>query len=87
VIDEAALYAALKDRRIGGAIIDTWYVYPTAETPNPLPGRLPFHELDNVVMTPHMSGWTLGTVRRRQQSMADNINRIASGLPPDNVVA
>jgi len=87
VIDEAALYAALRDRRIGGAIIDTWYVYPTAETPNPLPGQFPFHELDNVVMTPHMSGWTLGTVRRRQQSMADNINRVASGLAPNNRVA
>jgi phosphoglycerate dehydrogenase-like enzyme len=86
VIDEAALYEALKSGRIGGAIIDTWYCYPTAEEPEPLPGRFPFHELDNVVMTPHMSGWTHGTVRRRQGTMADNVNRLARGKGLRNVV-
>ncbi|HEU0221819.1 MAG TPA: 2-hydroxyacid dehydrogenase [Paracoccaceae bacterium] len=86
VIDEAALYAALKDRRIGGAIIDTWYVYPGAGAPNPLPASLPFHELDNVLMTPHMSGWTGGTIRRRQQSMAENVNRLAAGEQLLNLV-
>ncbi|RWM89214.1 MAG: phosphoglycerate dehydrogenase [Mesorhizobium sp.] len=79
VIDETALYGALKARRIGGAVIDTWYVYPNAEKPNPLPSRLPFHELDDVLMTPHMSGWTSGTISRRQEAIADNINRLASG--------
>lgn len=79
VIDEAALFDALKTRRIGGAIIDTWYVYPNGENAHPLPARLPFHELDNVTMTPHMSGWTHGTIRRRRETIADNINRCASG--------
>ncbi len=86
VIDEAALYAALKERRIGGAIIDTWYVYPTAANPNPHPGALPFHTLDNCVLTPHMSGWTAGTIRRRQDTMAANIARLATGEPLENVV-
>jgi phosphoglycerate dehydrogenase-like enzyme len=79
VIDEAALFAALAGRRIGGAIIDTWYVYPGSRHPDPLPARLPFHELDNVTMTPHMSGWTYGTIRRRRETIADNVNRCASG--------
>jgi phosphoglycerate dehydrogenase-like enzyme len=79
VIDEAALYDTLKAKRIGGAIIDTWYVYPNAENERPLPAHLPFHELDNVTMTPHMSGWTYGTIRRRRETIADNINRCASG--------
>jgi phosphoglycerate dehydrogenase-like enzyme len=79
VIDEAALYGALKAKRIGGAVIDTWYVYPNAENEHLLPARLPFHELDNVTMTPHMSGWTHGTIRRRRETIADNINRCASG--------
>jgi phosphoglycerate dehydrogenase-like enzyme len=79
VIDEAALFDALKTRRIGGAIIDTWYVYPSAENAHPLPAHLPFHDLDNVTMTPHMSGWTHGTIRRRRETIADNINRCASG--------
>ena len=84
VIDEVALYTALKARRIGGAIIDTWYVYPNAENEHPLPSQLRYHELDNVTMTPHMSGWTHGTIRRRRETIADNINRCASGKPLRN---
>lgn len=87
VIDEQALYDALKSNRIGGAIIDTWYEYPSAATPTPLPSKLPFHELGNVVMTPHMSGWTHGTIRRRQQTIAENIHRLARGEALLNVVA
>ncbi len=86
VIDESALYAALKERRIGGAVIDTWYVYPGAESQHPQPSLLPFRELDNVVMTPHMSGWTHGTIRRRQQTIAANINHLVAGTMPDNIV-
>lgn len=87
VIDEAALFDALDARRIGGAIIDTWYIYPTSEKPIVLPGARPFQDLPNVVMTPHMSGWTEGTVRRRQQTIADNIRRLGLGQPLCNVVA
>lgn len=86
VIDERALYDALKDKRIGGAVIDTWYVYPNAAATNPHPGRLPFHELDNCTLTPHMSGWTHGTIRRRQETMAENIRRLTRGEPLQNVV-
>lgn len=86
VIDEQALYDALAGRRIGGAIIDTWYNYPSVEAPSRQPSNLPFNTLSNVVMTPHMSGWTEGTVRRRQQTMAENINRLARGEPLINVI-
>jgi phosphoglycerate dehydrogenase-like enzyme len=85
-IDEAALFEALKARRIGGAIIDTWYRYPNPAEPTILPSKLAFHELSNVLMTPHMSGWTSGTIRRRQQTMADNIKRCFSGTALTNVV-
>ncbi|HEV7258197.1 MAG TPA: 2-hydroxyacid dehydrogenase [Bosea sp. (in: a-proteobacteria)] len=85
-IDEAALFEALHARRIGGAIIDTWYQYPNPGEPNILPSKLAFHELSNVLMTPHMSGWTSGTIRRRQQTMADNIKRCFSGIALTNVV-
>lgn len=86
VIDEKALYDALAQKRIGGAIIDTWYVYPDGSNPNPHPSAYPFHELDNVVMTPHMSGWTHGTVNRRRHAMAENINRLAAGKALVNVI-
>lgn len=86
VIDEAALYEALRSRAIARAVIDTWYVYPGAGNASPHPSRFPFHELDNVVMTPHMSGWSTGTVRRRQETMARNIARLARGEPLENLL-
>ncbi len=79
VIDEDALYEALRDKAIGGAILDTWYIYPSQSEPSPLPASRPFHQLDNVTMTPHMSGWTTGTIARRRAAMADNVNRLAAG--------
>jgi phosphoglycerate dehydrogenase-like enzyme len=87
VIDEQALYDALSSNRIGGAIIDTWYTYPSPDKPVARPATLPFESLPNLVMTPHMSGWTKGTVLRRQEAMAENIRRLADGLPLLNIVS
>ena len=87
VIDEQALFEALSGRRIGGAIIDTWYNYPEPDKPQCQPGTLAFNELTNLIMTPHMSGWTTGTVRRRQATIAANIDRLARNEPLVNVVS
>lgn len=87
VVDEAALFESLKEHRIGGAIIDTWYQYPSAEKPICAPSQFDFASLQNVLMTPHMSGWTEGTVQRRQQTIANNINRLSSGQPLLNVIS
>ncbi len=86
VIDEKALYEALSGDRIGGAIIDTWYRYPSADKPVTTPGEWPFETLANIVMTPHMSGWTHGTVRRRQETIAGNVARLLRGEALINVV-
>ena len=86
VVDEQALYEALKARQIGGAVIDTWYQYPSPTQAECAPSRYDFASLDNVLMTPHMSGWTAGTVRRRQETLADNITRLSQGLPLINVL-
>ena len=37
-------------------------------------------------MTPHMSGWTEGTVRRRQETIATNVARLQEGLALANIV-
>ena len=87
VIEEKALYDALAQRRIRGAVIDTWWVYPSDESDRPLPSNLPFHELDNVVMTPHMSAWVQGLIDRRRQSIADNVARLIRGEPLADQVA
>ncbi len=87
LIDETALYAALRERRIAGAVIDTWYRYPSAAQPDTLPASQPFHELDNVVMTPHLSGWTQGTIDRRRRAIAANVRRRFAGEPCVNVAS
>jgi phosphoglycerate dehydrogenase-like enzyme len=86
IIDEDALYEALRDQRIGGAAIDVWWQYPTAVEPDRRPSRHPFHELPNVIMTPHNSGWTSGMVRRRWDEIAENIRRFAGGEQLINLV-
>ena len=86
VVDEDAVYAALRDRTIGGAALDVWWRYPDAAEPERRPSRHPFHELPNVIMTPHCSGWTEGMVARRWAEVAGNINRFARGEPLQNVL-
>ena len=86
VVDEAAIYAALRDRTIAGAALDVWWQYPSAAEPERRGSRFAFHELPNVIMTPHNSGWTDGMVRRRWGEIADNLQRFARGDPLINVV-
>jgi phosphoglycerate dehydrogenase-like enzyme len=86
VIDEDAVYAALRDGTIGGAALDVWWQYPNAAEPLRRGSRHPFHELPNVIVTPHNSGWTQGMVRRRWDEIADNIGRCVRGEPPINIV-
>ncbi len=49
VIDEDALIAALKEKRIGGAALDVFEEEPPAQ-------GSPLYELDNVTITPHLAG-------------------------------
>lgn len=83
VINEDALYQALQTRRIAGAGLDVWYQYP-ASGENRLPSRLPFQELDNVIMTPHKP--TFETMAYRWGKIADNIHRLARGEALQRVV-
>jgi phosphoglycerate dehydrogenase-like enzyme len=86
LVDEQALYTALVNRTIGGAVIDVWYDYPSSGNTG-APSTLPFHELDNLLMTPHSSGLTRQTFDGRTADVAANINRLAAGEPLRNVVA
>jgi len=87
VVDEDALYVVLRERRIAGAAIDVWWQYPNAAEPNRRGSRHPFHELPNVIVTPHNSGWTTGMVRRRWDEIAANLNSFVRGEPLINIVA
>ncbi len=56
IIEEMALYTALKENYIMGAASDVWYIYPEGEE-NVKPSKYPFEDLDNVVMSPH-TAWS-----------------------------
>jgi phosphoglycerate dehydrogenase-like enzyme len=85
ILDEDALYEALAERRIAGAALDVWYRYPSSPGAAP-PAHRPFHELPNVLMTPHVSGWTEGMLDARATLIAENVRRVARGEAPLNLI-
>jgi len=85
ILDEDALYHALARGTIAGAALDVWYRYPTALGPV-RPSNRPFHELPNVLMTPHVAGWTEGTLDARARLIAENIGRVARDEAPLNLI-
>ena len=85
ILDEDALYEALAERRIAGAALDVWYRYPSGPGAAP-PAHRPFHELPNVLMTPHVSGWTEGMLDARATLIAENVRRVACGEAPLNLI-
>jgi phosphoglycerate dehydrogenase-like enzyme len=87
VVDEEALYQALRDGRIKGAAIDVWYRYPREEGEIMHPSRHPFHELENVLMSPHASGRSRRARQRRWDFVAEQLERLERGEPLENVVA
>ncbi|UWP83121.1 2-hydroxyacid dehydrogenase [Dactylosporangium fulvum] len=85
VVDETALHAALTGGRLAGAAIDVWWRYPTSGRQG-APANLPFHELTNVIMTPHTSGVTHDVFTNRMRDVAANIRALRDGQPLRNVV-
>jgi phosphoglycerate dehydrogenase-like enzyme len=86
LVEEKALYEALRDGDIAGAAIDVWYAYPATGV-TAAPSELPFRELSNVLMTPHSSGLTRQTFMGRAADIAANVRRLAAGEQLENVVA
>jgi phosphoglycerate dehydrogenase-like enzyme len=86
IVDEDALYEALASGAVAGAALDVWYRYPRSAGPA-FPATRPFHELPNVLMTPHVSGWTDGMLHIRAGLIAENIRRVTAGEPPLSQVA
>jgi D-3-phosphoglycerate dehydrogenase len=74
VVDEAALAAALAERRIAGAGLD---VFDTEPYPNN-----PFAEFDNVVLTPHRGGATHEAYALSLEVALQNVTRVLRGEPP-----
>ncbi|WP_316979396.1 2-hydroxyacid dehydrogenase [Shumkonia mesophila] len=86
LVDEDALYEALSTGKIAAAAIDVWYQYPDTLNAGVRPSKYPFQDMANVYMTPHIAGWTQETVRRRWDFIAGNLDRVARGEEPENIV-
>jgi len=86
IINEEAIYQALKHRQIGGALLDVWYQYASTENLEMQPSAFPFHELDNVIMTPHTASWTDDLDARRIESVTQNIQNFINQKPLVEVV-
>jgi D-3-phosphoglycerate dehydrogenase len=79
VIDEKSLIAALRDKRIAGAMLDVYEHYRIA----------PGHELfglDNVILTPHLAGGTRQARGRASVAAAQEMLRMLAGERPLNLV-
>jgi phosphoglycerate dehydrogenase-like enzyme len=79
LVDQPALVAALRERRIAGAALDVFEV-------EPLPASDPLMELDNVILTPHWSPATTDVWQATGQAMAKGMLRAARGEVPEHVV-
>ena len=90
IVDEKSLYRTVSERHIAAAGIDVWYQYPSTpeERANTPPSRFPFHELDNVVMSPHRGGaYRVEELeKQRMRDLAVTLNAIARGEPPPHPV-
>lgn len=60
IVDEEALYEALKSNKLKGYASDVWYKYPSGKE-ECFPSNHPIHELDNVVLSNHSGGYTTRT--------------------------
>jgi phosphoglycerate dehydrogenase-like enzyme len=79
LIDQAALVAALRERRIAGAALDVY----EQEPPHP---DDPLLSLENVILTPHWSCSTTDVWEATGRAMAEGMLAAAQGIVPQNVV-
>jgi len=80
IVDEESLYNALKEKTIAGAAIDVWYNYTPTEDEGgrSSPYNCPFHELNNVVLSPHRAASPFRDLTRWDE-VIENISRFGSG--------
>jgi phosphoglycerate dehydrogenase-like enzyme len=79
LVDQDALFEALRARRIAGAALDVFTV-------EPLPADDPLTKLDNVILTPHWNASTADVWQATGKAMATGMLRASQGLVPENVV-
>jgi len=79
LVDEAALTAALRERRIGGAALDVF-------DQEPLPPGHPYYALDNLLLSPHAADHTPDWKERAMRLFLENFERYRKGETLRNVI-
>ncbi|MBP2674954.1 MAG: Phosphoglycerate dehydrogenase, partial [Deltaproteobacteria bacterium] len=79
LVDEDALFDALKNKRIGGAAIDV-HAY------EPLQEKSRWLELDNVTLTPHIAGTTAEALTNSPYLLVGDINKLLTGGAPQFIL-
>ena len=79
IVDEDALYDALKQNRIAGAALDCFIAEPITS-----PHR--FGELDNVMLAPHSIAWTHELFRDMGHTACQGVVELSLGQKPNGVV-
>jgi D-3-phosphoglycerate dehydrogenase len=79
IIDQAALVAALRDRRIAGAGLDVF-------EPEPADLSDPLFEQDHVVVTPHIAALSEETNRLLALGAAQQVMQVLAGTRPPRLV-
>jgi D-3-phosphoglycerate dehydrogenase len=75
LVDEKALYEALKNKEIAGAALDVYSEEPPSE-------GFPFFKLDNIIVTPHIAAYTIEAMIRMDYTVAEDIARFFRGEKP-----
>jgi len=79
IIEEAALFDVLSERRIAGAALDCFVGEPLAAAPR-------FAELDNVILAPHSIAWTDEMFRDIGRTICRAVVEVALGRRPKGVI-
>jgi len=79
LVDERALTRALRDGRLGGAVLDTFLE-------EPLPANSPLYDVPNLIITPHTAWSSTRVLERSVDLFAENLRRYAEGRSLVNVV-
>ena len=86
VVDQHALYEALRSKSIAGAASDVWYNYPKTIDERCLPSDAPLFELDSMLLSPNRSSWTNQMLEGRVRDVAENVVRLAEHRELINIV-
>jgi len=81
VIDEEALYEALKSGKVEGAGIDVWWNYPEDKESRTetFPSNYPLDEFDNVIFSPHRATQIRERSKYRLKNLADILESLKKG--------